>query len=55
MAVSLRKPTVKVAFSLAVSKQPPVEMPLALAALKNDSANRCKTVSIELLCTNDID
>jgi hypothetical protein len=27
--------------------------PLALAALKNDSANSSRTVTIELLCTSD--
>jgi hypothetical protein len=44
-------------FTLAVGKQPPVKKadfywPLALAALKNASANSSRTATIELLCTS---
>jgi hypothetical protein len=44
-------------FPLAVGKEPPGEKadfywPLALAALKNASANSSRTATIELLCTS---
>jgi hypothetical protein len=52
----LSKPPVLMLFTLAVGKQPPVKKvdlywPLALAALKNVSANSSRTATIELRCT----
>jgi hypothetical protein len=52
-----RKPLVIMLFTLAVGNQPPMKKadfywPLALAALKNASANSSRTATIELLCTS---
>jgi hypothetical protein len=53
----LKKPSVIMLFTLAVGNQPPMKKanfywPLALAVLKNASANSSRTATIELLCTS---
>jgi hypothetical protein len=55
-AVFLSNPSVLMLFTLAVKKtaseKADLYWPLALAALKNTSANSSRTATIELLCTS---